>query len=1055
MNNVGAKRIAWGAAIVSVILMMVGIGLSGSYMVKTGDVRPLLSHQGLIPFLTIAYAAIGAVVAGHHPRNPIGWIFVSVGLLSGMNAIGVGTAVTAGAAAVETPIWSSAVTWLNRWIWIPGTFLPTVFVFLYFPDGTLPSPRWRPIAWAGGLGLAFLVGGIMIHPGPLASWGVEGPNPVGVVGLTNLLDRLVEAGTVLSIVGFIGSLAALVVRFRRSRGVQRAQMKWLVYASGWMVLSFVAGSSLSFLLQDARLAEEMSIAISSLSILAIAVAASVAILKHRLYDIDLIINRTLVYAGLTASVAAIYLLLVGATTFALQFDHTYAALILTGVFGAAALRPLRGIYQRGADRVVPPESPIKLRALSDADVLEQRESQTSARWTDWARKLWPWFAFLSMAVLVLSLPAYIVGLGDGPPDMVADQSSMGSFVLTVDILNALFSLAAAGTSFALAWILFRSRRTGPMGVFLAYFLPLYGIVIAGPLEEIALFLELPLDSVITYEAVIIAVPSLLLLFLFPDGRFVPRWTKWLGLGSVALVSLFTLTPPFVGLEPGDPMTWIGVVTWSVLGWIGLGAQIYRYRRVSSPIERQQTKVAVAGLVLWVAVLGLSSIPYVLRQQIPATSPMPWWAPLSELSWFIGLGILPAALTLAVLRYRLWDVDVALNRAISYAALTATIVAMYVVLVGGLGLLFQSRGSFTISLLATGLVAVMFQPVRDRLQRGVNRLMYGERDEPYKVLSDLGQRLETTIAPGQVLPTIVEAVAEALKLPYTAIEVSEGDRTWVAAEYGRPVEEPIAVPLSYQGEKIGRLLCATRGPGEEFNAAELRLLADLAHQAGLAVHAVQLTADLKRSRERLVMTREEERRRLRRDLHDGLGPELAGMMLKLDAAQNLIRRDPEGADRLLADLKDQTQDALADIRRLVYNLRPPALDELGLIEAIRQRVEVRVSGQDPRVVVKGPEAAPALPAAVEVAAYRIALEAVTNVTRHAGASRCEVRFEFNRTLTLEVIDNGRGIADDITPGVGLTSMRERASELGGSVKLEGRPDGGTRLVAQLPLDRKDL
>jgi signal transduction histidine kinase len=329
-------------------------------------------------------------------------------------------------------------------------------------------------------------------------------------------------------------------------------------------------------------------------------------------------------------------------------------------------------------------------------------------------------------------------------------------------------------------------------------------------------------------------------------------------------------------------------------------------------------------------------------------------------------------------------------------------------------------------------------------------MYGERDDPYHALSRLGNRLESTFAPGEVLSTIVETVAQALKLPYVAIALGVAGEYEIATEFGQPVKNPLILPLTYQSEAIGQLICGPRSPGEPFNAAERQLLEDMAHQAGVAVHAVRLSADLQRSRERLVTAREEERRRLRRDLHDGLGPELASLILKLQAARNMIDRDPNAADTLLGELKTQVQEAIADIRRLVYNLRPPALDELGLIPAVRETAASHNMAGGLRVEVEGPDAMPPLSAAVEVAAYRIAQEALHNVTRHARADSCIVRFTLKDALELEVLDNGIGPPDSLRAGVGLTSMRERASELGGSFEFEPIVEGGARVYVRLPL-----
>src|SRR5205807_4399217 len=195
--------------------------------------------------------------------------------------------------------------------------------------------------------------------------------------------------------------------------------------------------------------------------------------------------------------------------------------------------------------------------------------------------------------------------------------------------------------------------------------------------------------------------------------------------------------------------------------------------------------------------------------------------------------------------------VIINRTLVYSALTACVVGIYSLVVAGLGTLVHVRESFALSLLAAGMVAVLFQPIRIRLQRGVNRLMYGERDDPYAVLSRLSQRLEATLAPEPVLPTIVETVAQALKLPYAAIALKQGDELITAASYGLSQDNPFILPLVYHTETIGQLLFAPRAPGEAFTTADRRLLEDIAHQAGVAAHAVRLTADLQRSRERLV------------------------------------------------------------------------------------------------------------------------------------------------------------------------------------------------------------
>jgi signal transduction histidine kinase len=263
-----------------------------------------------------------------------------------------------------------------------------------------------------------------------------------------------------------------------------------------------------------------------------------------------------------------------------------------------------------------------------------------------------------------------------------------------------------------------------------------------------------------------------------------------------------------------------------------------------------------------------------------------------------------------------------------------------------------------------------------------------------------------------------------------------------------------LPLVYQREEIGRLVLSPRAPGEEFSSADRSLLEDLARQAEVAVHAVRLTIDLQNSRERLVATREEERRRLRRDLHDGLGAQLAGLNVQAGTLRRLIPHDPAAADELVVELREELRGAIADIRRLVYDLRPPALDDLGLAEALRRLAERYGSnGEQLHVLVETSEDLPNLPAAVEVAVYRITQEALTNVARHARARRCVVRLVVNEDVALEIVDDGVGILAERGAGVGLSSMRERASELGSSCVVESTPEGGTRVLVRLPLARE--
>jgi signal transduction histidine kinase len=490
---------------------------------------------------------------------------------------------------------------------------------------------------------------------------------------------------------------------------------------------------------------------------------------------------------------------------------------------------------------------------------------------------------------------------------------------------------------------------------------------------------------------------------------------------------------------GDPGT--SIMALGVCLILAIGLLLARFRR-SQGLERQQYK--------WV-VLNLALVVVAFVADFAARGSGSGWYVVTNPLMSMSIAMVPVAMTVAILRYRLWDIDVVISRTLVYLALSASVVGIYIFIVGWLGTRFHTGGNLFFSLLATGVVAVLFQPLRERIQRGVNHLLFGERDEPYAVVSRLGRRLDESFAPGAVLPAIAATVREALKLPYTAVVLWNGADQPLEVASGEPVPNPLRLPLVYQQEAVGELLLAPRAQGESFNQADQRLLDDLARQAGIALHAVRLNHDLQQARERLVDAREEERRRLRRDLHDGLGSQLAALYLQWNALRVLIDTYPASAQREVVELRGQLQAAIASVRGLVHGLRPPAIDELGLLVALRERIR-RFESPDLLVEISLPETVPELPAAVEVAVYRIVEEALTNVTTHAHATWCAARLSLSETLAVMVEDNGAGICDGFRSGVGLQSMRERAEELGGNCRVEARPGGGTRVAIQLPIGR---
>lgn len=548
------------------------------------------------------------------------------------------------------------------------------------------------------------------------------------------------------------------------------------------------------------------------------------------------------------------------------------------------------------------------------------------------------------------------------------------------------------------------------------------------------------------------------LLTFPTGRFTPGWT-WVLVGLwITNFFAFWLGPPLVFTMLSVIVTY-GSVT---------AVQVYRYRRVYGPVERRQTKWLVYLLAVGVGLDLAYTAALALMPGSNSThsglSPVVFTAlgAVEGAAVFLLIGL---AVAIALLRYRLYDIDLIINRTLVYGGLTVLVIGGYVLIVGYLGALFRAHGSLLFSLLATGIVAVLFQPARQWLQQGVNRLLYGDRDDPYAVIARLGRQLEGALTPEAILPTVATTIREALRLPYAAIVLPRDEGT--AAAVGEPREGIVRLPLVHAGEPVGELLLSPRAPGEMWTAAERRLLDDLAHSAGGAVQAVRLTRELQRSRERLVLAREEERRRLRRDLHDELAPSLAALALTASAAIEFIPPEAIRPRRLLEELRQALRESVGAIRRIAYDLRPPTLDELGLIAAIRERAEQYTAGDETgghsgpplRVTVDSPDYLPPLSAAAEVAAYCIVQEALMNVVRHAQARHCLIRLAVARigtTIDLEVTitDDGVGLPEfgvgaDYRLGVGLRSMQERVTELGGTFRVEQPAMDGARIRVCLP------
>ena len=553
--------------------------------------------------------------------------------------------------------------------------------------------------------------------------------------------------------------------------------------------------------------------------------------------------------------------------------------------------------------------------------------------------------------------------------------------------------------------------------------------------------------------------AFLFVCLFPNGRFFPHWSRWLA-GSWLLLSAGNIFLPDTIFAMGNwPFPLHSLVPFAYV-LLGISIVILRYQRQATVVQRQQIKWITFGMLLVAFNFLIDFAVFDLYETFTGNYPLAngqqavYWElgqdTLSHLSQFV-LGI---CFSFAILRQRLWDIDLIISRALVYSGLTVLIVALYIGIVGGLGALLQTQTNTVAGLVATAVIAVLFQPLRERLQQGINRLLYGERDNPTAVFSQLAQQLETTASPDDILPNLVHTIAYTLKLPHVAIWLpNEDDNLEPVAHWGQTPDHVEMLPLTYHKETIGQLVVAPRDANGRFDHRERPLLQSIAALTANTVRAVMLSDKLRQSRQRIITAREEERRRLRRDLHDGLGPQLASQTLGLEAIGQLLDDNkPQKAHELLAALKTQAQEAIVDVRRLVYKLRPPALDDLGLVGALQQSV-VRLGNDALRIEVEVPKSLPNLPAAVETAVYRITQEALTNVVRHAHATTCTISLTTtDHEIILEIVDNGQGFANTTRTGVGLQSMRERAAELNGRCVIESRPEGGTKVQAWLPLNK---
>ncbi|MBL0746327.1 sensor histidine kinase [Nocardioides baculatus] len=547
-----------------------------------------------------------------------------------------------------------------------------------------------------------------------------------------------------------------------------------------------------------------------------------------------------------------------------------------------------------------------------------------------------------------------------------------------------------------------------------------------------------------------------LLLLYPTGRLLPgRWRRvavTVLVASAALPVMLLLAPDSVVFSAGEPVGSTELVSLPLsddaFTVVLRVAQVLTFGAIVGAVALVWTRHRQAGAhertqLRWLLWAGIMCVLMVV-----AAGTLSLGGIVTTILLDLAVAALAVSVAIGLLRPGLGDVDALVAWTLTTAVVAAVVVAVdLAVIAAGTRMLGERLDERDVTLVVLVVAVVVYGPLRAWLGGLVRRLLLGRRGDRYGAVSALAARLETTGSVDEALPALAGAVAETFKVGHVRVDVLTPDGGLLSATHGSAPAEVQEIDIAYQSEHVGRLVLPVQGFRSMLSHRDQGLLVDLVRQAAVAIRARLLASELQESRERLVIGREDDRRRIRRDLHDGLGPVLGGVALRLQAAGNAIESDPSRARELVGLARTEVSDALDDVRRLVHDLRPPALDDLGLEAAVRQQAERVRSEVDVTVTAVG---AAGLPAAVEVAAYRIVSESLANAVKHAGAGAVDVRLDAGATaLTVTVADDGRGIGPDVTAGVGLLSLRERAEELGGRCEVVCPDGGGTTVRAVLP------
>ncbi|HET9248424.1 MAG TPA: sensor histidine kinase [Actinomycetota bacterium] len=564
----------------------------------------------------------------------------------------------------------------------------------------------------------------------------------------------------------------------------------------------------------------------------------------------------------------------------------------------------------------------------------------------------------------------------------------------------------------------------------------------------------------------IFLPVTLLLLLFPDGRVPsPRWRPVLWIAIVGNVGVLlgnafdpgtdTVDARFLTSNPFGVDAFAGVadILVPIAFFAALGSALaapfamgLRLRRSHGDERRQLQWLAAAGVLVVFAITGVIVVGSITGWAAGSTAEA-----IGQFVVIASLSLLPIAAGIAILRYRLYDIDVVINKTVVYGLLAAIVTAIYVAIVVGIGTLVGSGGGVFLSAVAAAVVALLFQPLRRRAQHLANRVVYGTRATPYEVLAGFSERLGDTYSLDDVLPRVARVLGEGVGAERVAILLGTGTAavpvaSWPAGE-DPPGSDDLSFEVRHQGDVLGEIRI-TMPSDEAMGPSQERLATDVAAQAGLVLRNAALVADLRESRRRIVAAQDERARKLERNIHDGAQQQLVALSVKLGLVERMLRTDASAAEAMVAEAKADTNDALENLRDLARGVYPPLLADQGLAAALRSQARKAAIP-----VEVEPDGIGRYPEETEAAVYFSCLEALQNVAKYAAATSATVRLaQSDGSLVFEVIDDGRGFDPEAAErGSGLQGIADRLAALGGTLAVRSSPGRGTTIAGSLPVE----